>query len=94
MSLVEDNLREDYAEEPKRPDCRFDRYFIGISPVHLMFLLALPCWYFLAPFTLGWASLGLMICNHPVARRNALILLAVALFQIAAICFSLWIARV
>ena len=74
--------RDDYADDPFRPFGRIDRLFAGIEPIHILFLVLLPCWWLLAPATLAWAGLGLMACRDPVARRNAIILFVVGAVQL------------
>jgi hypothetical protein len=45
-------------------------------------LALVPCWWLLAPVSLGWAGLGLLACRHPSARRNAVILFVIAVVQL------------
>jgi hypothetical protein len=77
--------RDDYEDELGQSISLIERLFLGIEPIHFVLLAFIPCWWPLAPGSLGWAALGLLVGRHPVARRNALILLAIALGQLAVI---------
>ncbi len=74
----------DYADGPAGDLGAIDRLFLGILPIHFVFLVFVPCWWLFAPATLGWAAIGLLTCRHPAARRNAIVLFAVALVQTVA----------
>jgi hypothetical protein len=77
--------RDDYADDPFRPFGRIDRLFATIEPIHFILLALVPCWWPFAPAFLGWAALGLLVCRHPLARRNAIILLVIAIGQFVAV---------
>jgi hypothetical protein len=77
--------RVDYADGPAGALGLVDRLFLGIYPIHFVFLALVPCWWALAPAGLGWAALGSMVCRHPVARRNAVILFGITAAQMAVI---------
>jgi hypothetical protein len=77
--------REDYAERPFRPYGLIDQLFVGIQPVHFIVLVLVPCWWPLAPASLAWAIVGVLACRYPPARRNALVLLLIAIGQLAAV---------
>ena len=74
--------REDYAERPFRPYGLIDQLFVGIQPIHFILLVLIPCWWLLAPASLAWATLGLLACRYPPARRNAVILFVIAAVQL------------
>jgi hypothetical protein len=76
---------EDYDEQPDQPFGLMDRLFVGMFPVHFIYLALVPCWWVMAPASLGWAALGLLVCRHPAARRNAVILCGIAAAQLAMI---------
>lgn len=88
--------RADYADDPALPYGRIDGLFLDIEPIHFILLVLVPCWWPLGPAVLGWAGLGIMVCRHPAARRNAVILLVIALGQtsiVAVYVFSVAVAR-
>ena len=91
MSESYDEEKDDYTDHPARPFGRFDALFAGIYPIHFVFLVCfMPC-YPLFPIILFWAALGSLVCRHPAARRNAWILLAIAVVQMTTIgCFVFW----
>jgi hypothetical protein len=82
--MVDDELAH-FDDDPERPFSSFDRLFATILPVHFLFLLMVPCWYPIAPFTMVWACLGLLVCRHPSARKNAVLLFVIATWQIVLI---------
>jgi hypothetical protein len=83
--------KDDYADNPARPYGRFDALFAGIDPIRFVFLVCLtPCYAFF-PITLFWGAIGSLVCRHPAARRNAWILIAIAIAQmLAVICLVFW----
>lgn len=86
-SAANDAERDDYADNRDDPNCLIDWLFLGIFPINFIYLAFVPCWWPLAPLTLGWAGLGLLVCYHPLARRNAITLFAIASAQMAIVGF-------
>jgi len=82
--------RDDYAERPFRPYGLIDRLFTGILPIHFVFLALVPCWWLLAPASLGWGTLGLLACRDPLARRNAAVLFAIAAGQLLPLAYVMF----
>lgn len=81
--------RGDYADIRDEAGSLIDRLFLGIFSEYLVYLALVPCWWPFAPLTLGWAGLGLLVCQHPLARRKAIILFAIASAQLAIVGFVL-----
>ena len=70
--------RDDYAERPFCPYGLIDQLFANIQPIHFILLVLIPCWWLLAGASLAWATLGMLACRYPPARRDAFILFVIA----------------
>ena len=86
--------QDDYADGPTPELGAIDRLFIGILPIHLIFLVLIPVWWALAPASVGWAGLGLLVCRHPLARRNAILLFVVGAGQLTVmVLVAIWLSQ-
>jgi hypothetical protein len=86
-SASRDDERNDYADDRDDSVGLIDRLFLGIFSIYFIYLALVPCWWPFAPLTLGWAAVGLLVCQHPLARRKAIALFVIASAQMAIVGF-------